>query len=208
MRWPPESRALEGEIVRLEPISPEHRDQLLEVASEPETWTWMNRLIPEGDEHFDEWFEARLAASRRGNEWCLVTLRVASDEPIGSSSYLSVRPEHDGLEIGWTWLHPSAWRTGANVEAKLLMLTEAFDKLGCMRVEFKTDARNERSRAALAALPATFEGVFRKHMLMPGVGLRDSAYFSITDDEWSDVRANLARRLERAAEKAPQGMHA
>ena len=108
-----------------------------------------------------------------------------------------VRPEHDGLEIGWTWLHPSAWRTGANVEAKLLMLGHAFDELGCMRVEFKTDARNERSRAALEALGASFEGIFRKHMLMPLTGVRDSAYYSITDDEWPELRERLAARLER-----------
>ncbi|HXS47482.1 MAG TPA: GNAT family protein, partial [Solirubrobacterales bacterium] len=85
--------------------------------------------------------------------------------------------------------------SGANVEAKLLMLEHAFETLGCLRVEFKTDARNERSRAALAALPAQFEGIMRKHMTVPDVGVRDSAYFSIVDDEWPEVRANLRRRL-------------
>src|SRR3712207_5883514 len=160
MRWPPDRRPREGDLVRLEPITPGHRDELLEVAREPESWTWINRLVPEGDDHFDDWFDARLAASQRAQEWCFVTRSAESDGAIGSSSYLNIRPEHGGVEIGWTWLHPSAWRTGANVEAKLLMLTEAFDNLGCMRVEFKTDARNERSCAALAALPATFEGVF------------------------------------------------
>ena len=94
------------------------------------------------------------------------------------------------------------WRTGANIEAKLLMLAHAFEHLGCMRVEFKTDARNERSRAALAALPAQFEGIFRKHMLMPGVGVRDSAYYSVIDEEWPAVRANLERRA--AAGSAPK----
>jgi len=125
-----------------------------------------------------------------------------SGDPVGSSSYLNVRPEHDGLEIGWTWLHPAAWRTGANLEAKLLMLEHAFDELGCMRVEFKTDARNERSRSALAALPATFEGIFRKHMLMPVVGVRDSAYFSIVDDDWPRVKENLFARLAEALGRA------
>ncbi len=111
-----------------------------------------------------------------------------------------MRPEHDGLEIGWTWLNPSAWRTGANIEAKLLMLGHAFDELGAMRVEFKTDARNERSRAALDGIGATYEGIFRKHMLMPIVGVRDSAYYSITDEEWPAVRDLLTARLERAVE--------
>lgn len=93
------------------------------------------------------------------------------------------------------------WGTGANIEAKLLMAEHAFERLGCMRVEFKTDARNEHSRAALSALPAQFEGIFRKHMLMPGVGVRDSAYHSIIDEEWPEVRANLQRRLADARQR-------
>jgi N-acetyltransferase len=197
MKWPPDRRPLEGSIVTLEPIAAEHRDELRAASREEETWTWLDRDVPGSDEAFSGWFDARLEASRALEEWCLVTRSVASGRPIGSSSYLHVRVEHDGLEIGWTWLHPSAWRTGANVEAKLLMLSEAFDELGCMRVEFKTDARNERSRAALEALPARFEGIFRQHMLVPGVGRRDSAYYSIVDSEWPDVRANLERRLVR-----------
>jgi RimJ/RimL family protein N-acetyltransferase len=114
---------------------------------------------------------------------------------IGGSAFVTLRPEHRGLEIGWTWLTPTAWETGANVEAKLLMLQHAFDRLGCMRVEFKTEARNERSRAALAALPAQYEGVFRKHVLRP-YGIRDSAYYSVVDDEWPAVKANLVRRRD------------
>ena len=202
MKWPPPRVPLEGSIVRLEPIDPAHRDGLRAAAGASETWTWLDRRVPEDDEAFAVWFEARLAASRTGEEWCFVTQSAADAAPIGSSSFLSIRPEHDGLEIGWTWLHPDAWRTGANLEAKLLMLGFAFEELGCMRVEFKTDARNERSREALAALPATFEGVFRKHMLMGGIGVRDSAYFSITDDEWPAVKANLERRLAREPARA------
>ena len=116
------------------------------------------------------------------------------------SSYLAPRPIHDGVEIGNTWLTPSAWRRGVNVEAKLLMLGFAFEDLGCMRVELKTDARNERSRGAMEALPAKFEGIHRKHMLMPITGPRNSAYFSIVDDEWPAVRENLERRLAGARE--------
>lgn len=100
-------------------------------------------------------------------------------------------------EIGWTWLNPKAWRAGINVEAKLLMFGYAFETLDCVRVELKTDARNERSRAAMAALPAQFEGILRKHMIVPDVGVRDSAYYSVIDEEWPAVRANLERRLGR-----------
>ena len=191
MIWPPASRSLEGSIVRLEPIEDGHREPLLAASGEPETWTWIDRRVPGDEQAFSAWFDARLEASRAGDEWCFVTTSADDSAPIGSSSYLQARPAHDGLEIGWTWLHPSAWRTGANREAKLLMLRFAFEELGAMRVEFKTDARNERSRNALEALGATPEGIFRKHMLMPVVGVRDSAYFSITDDEWPRLATSL-----------------
>ena len=125
----------------------------------------------------------------------MITHRLPGGEPIGSSTYLNVRPLDDGLEIGRTWLHPSAWRTGANVEAKLLQLTHAFVEWGCRRVELKTDALNERSRTALEALGATFEGVHRKHMLVRDGQNRDSAWYSVTDDDWPAVRAHLDSRL-------------
>ena len=115
---------------------------------------------------------------------------------IGSTRYLALRPEHRGVEIGWTWLEPAAWGTGANVEAKLLLLEHAFERLGCLRVEFKTDARNERARAALAALPAELEGVFRKHMLVRGGERRDSAWYAVIDDDWPHVKDVLERRLQ------------
>lgn len=198
MIWPPPEVPLEGSLVRLEPLVEEHREQLRSVAGEEETWRWIDRRVPEED-GFDEWFDGRLLARKLGDEHAYATLKV-DGSPLGSSSYLAPRPIHDGVEIGWTWLTPSAWRSGANVEAKLLMLGFAFEQLGCMRVELKTDARNERSRGAMEALPARFEGIFRKHMLMPGIGVRDSAYFSIVDDEWPSVRKNLEQRLAGARE--------
>jgi RimJ/RimL family protein N-acetyltransferase len=196
MKWPPDDKPLVGSTVTLEPLRHAHEKPLLEVSREAEIWTWIDRTVPESDENFGRWFGERLAAKSAASEWPFATISNGTGDAIGSSSYLSVRTEHDGLEIGWTWLHPSAWRGGANVEAKLLMLACAFEELGCMRVEFKTDARNERSRGALEAVPATFEGIFRQHMLMPGIGVRDSAYFSIVDEDWPDVKANLQRRLE------------
>jgi len=185
---------LEGRIVVLEPLEPRHEEGLFAVAQHPEIWRW---LAPIGDsrELFAAWFAASLAESRAGSEGVFATIDRTSGEPIGSTRYLNVREAHRGVEIGWTWLTPSMWRTGANVEAKLLMLEHAFERLRCMRVEFKTDARNERSRAALAALPARYEGILRKHMLMPGVGVRDSAYYSVIEEEWPEVRVNLERRL-------------
>ena len=108
---------------------------------------------------------------------------------------MSLAPEHLRLEIGSTWMNPSTWGTGANVEAKYLLLRHAFERLGCRRVEFKTDAANERARAALAALPARFEGIHRKHMLVRGGERRDSAWYSVIDDEWPEVKVGLEARL-------------
>ncbi len=195
--WDELTRSLEGQLVGLEPLHPQHEDGLLAAAQHPEIWQWL-APVGESREYFSAWFNTSLAESEAGREGVFVTLDRSTGEPIGSTRYLNLREPHRGLEIGWTWLTPSAWGTGANIEAKLLMLSHAFEDLRCMRVEFKTDARNERSRAALEALPAQFEGIFRKHMLMPGVGVRDSAYYSIIDEDWPEVRANLQRRLAAA----------
>jgi RimJ/RimL family protein N-acetyltransferase len=197
--WPPPDRALEGRLVRLEPLVEEHREPLRSVSDHPEIWEWIDRRVSESKEGFDEFFDGRLLARKMGEEHGFATFRI-DGSPLGSSSFLAPRPLHDGVEMGATWLTPAAWRTGANVEAKLLMLAFAFEELGCIRVELKTDARNERSRGAMEALPAKFEGIFRKHMLMPVTGVRDSAYFSVVDDEWPSVRQNLEARLAGAQE--------
>ena len=198
----PLTTRLDGSLVVLEPLTPEHADGLWEAAQAPEIWTWL-APIGESRELFDRWLALALQAAERGDEGPFAIRERRSGRLIGSSRYLAVRPADRALEVGWTWLHPSAWRTGVNIETKLLMLGHAFETLGCVRVELKTDARNERSRSAMAALPARFEGIMRKHMIVPGVGQRDSAYFSIVDEEWPEVRANLVRRLARPAESAP-----
>jgi N-acetyltransferase len=185
---------MEGSIVALEPLGEEHREGLRVAARALEIWRWLPHL-QDGLPDFEGWFDASLEAAATAREGVFATLGAKSGEPLGSTRYMNLRPEHRGLEIGFTWLTPSAWGTGANVEAKLLMLEDAFERLDCVRVEFKTDARNDRSRRALEALPARFEGVLRSHMEMPGVGLRDSAYYSVIAAEWEEVRANLRRRL-------------
>ena len=195
--WESVARRLEGSLVVLEPLEPRHEEGLFEVAQDAEIWRYIPFDVGGSREAFHSWIEAALAESEAGNEAAFATLDARTGEPIGSTRYLALRPEHRGLEIGWTWLAPAYWGTGANVEAKLLMLEHAFGSLGCVRVEFKTDARNVRSRAALEALPARFEGTFRKHMILPTGRCRDSAYYSIVDDEWPEVRANLERRLGR-----------
>lgn len=190
----PLTTRLEGSIVILEPLAAEHAEGLWEAAQAAEIWQWLAN-VGKSRERFEHWMELTRNAAEAGEEGPFATRDRASGRVIGSSRYLNVRPTDRVVEIGWTWLEPGSWRSGANVEAKLLMLEHAFEALECLRVEFKTDARNERSRAALAALPAQLEGIMRKHMIVPDVGVRDSAYFSIVDDEWPAVRANLQRRL-------------
>jgi RimJ/RimL family protein N-acetyltransferase len=187
---------LQGSLVILEPLREDHAGELWEAARAPEIWQWLAH-VGSTREHFDEWLRQALAAAAEGREGAFAIRRREDGRLVGSSRFMAVRPADRVVEIGWTWLNPTAWRSGINVETKLLMLGHAFDDLGCIRVELKTDARNERSRAAMAALPAQFEGIMRNHMIVPDVGQRDSAYFSVIDSEWPTVRANLEHRLGR-----------
>jgi RimJ/RimL family protein N-acetyltransferase len=192
--WEAAATRLEGQLVILEPLTDAHEAGLYEASADPAVWRWLSVEQPCSPEAFRGWLDEALALPRSAP---FATLDARTGGPIGSTRYLELRPEHRVLEIGWTWLARSAWGTGANVEAKLLQLGHAFEQLGARRVEFKTDALNERSRAALAALPAAFEGVFRKHMLVRDGENRDSAWYAIVDDDWPAVRANLLRRLGR-----------
>jgi RimJ/RimL family protein N-acetyltransferase len=175
---------LVGRNVTLEPLAPRHVEELREAADDERIWRYMVTTDP------DEWIRSALADESRVQ---FVALR--DGRPIGSTSYLSLAPEHLRLEIGNTWNNPSTWGTGANTEAKYLLLRHAFEVLGCRRVEFKTDALNERARAALAALPAEFEGIHRKHMVVRGGERRDSAWYAVIDDDWPRVKAALEGRL-------------
>ena len=194
----PLSARLEGSLVILEPLTPEHSEGLWAAAQPAEIWAWLTN-IGVGRDRFDLWMEMALEAAASGTEGPFaIRSRVNGAPLIGSSRYLNVRRPDRVVEIGWSWLTPGVWGTGANVETKLLMMGHAFERLGCVRVEFKTDSRNERSRGALAALPAKFEGVMRRHMIVPDIGQRDSAYYSVIDEEWPAVRDNLELRLGRA----------
>jgi RimJ/RimL family protein N-acetyltransferase len=196
LTWQGAAERLEGSLVVVEPLCPHHEDDLWEAAQDPEVWRWLPVNAAADRESFHRWLLDALGRRDAGLDVPFAVIERGSGRAIGSTRYLTLRPEHRGLEIGWTWNARSAWGSGANAEAKLLLLRHAFETLGCMRVEFKTDALNERSRAALEALPARFEGIFRKHMLVRDGALRDSAYYAITDDEWPAVRANLERRVQ------------
>ena len=188
--------SLAGRIVRLEPLQLEHVPALAEVALDPALWQWtLARPTTEAD--LRDWASATIANRDAATELPFVTLDAATGRPIGSSRYMNIVLEHRRLEIGWTWVAPAWQRTGANREAKLLMLTHAFETVGCRRVEFKTDSLNGPSRTALLGIGATFEGIFRNHMVMPGGRMRHSAYYSVIDEEWPTVKAGLETSLRR-----------
>jgi len=175
---------LVGRIVALEPIEPRHVEGLRAAAADERAWTWMTTRDTEA------WIAAALAATDVHH-----FVVVRDGEVIGSTSYLNAVPEHLRLEIGHTWNTPSAWGTGANTDAKYLLLRHAFEVLRARRVEFKTDAKNERARAALAAIPAEFEGIHRKHMIVREGERRDSAWYAVIDDDWHEVRPALEHRI-------------
>jgi len=187
-----------GRLVRVEPLAAEHEAGLIDAAGDPEMFAWMPVDMASSRDALHEWLISTLAAAREGSTVPYAIAEAQSGRVLGSTRFLELRFEHLRAEIGWTWVTRSAWSTGVNVETKLLLLEHAFERVGLRRVEFKTDARNERSRGALLALGATFEGILRKHMVVRDGGERDSAYYSVIDDDWLTVKRHLAERLDAA----------
>ncbi len=192
----PKPIGLEGEHVRLEPLEERHRADLeAAVAEDPDALRLGVLLfVLEG---WDAWYAEARAGVADGRYVAWATVERSSGRAVGSTRFGTIDVAAEALEIGWTWLAPSRWRTAINTEAKLLQLRHAFDGLGAGRVAFKTDARNERSQAAIARLGAVREGTLRRHLRMPDGYIRDSVYFSILRDEWPAVRARLEESLAR-----------
>jgi RimJ/RimL family protein N-acetyltransferase len=183
---------LDGHRIVLEPLRPAHVDGIRAAAADPRAWTWM------WTRDVETWIARTLCADD------LRAFAVLRDGVvIGSTGFAALAPEHLRLEIGNTWMDPSTWGTGANTEAKYLLLRHAFEVLGCRRVEFKTDVLNERARRALAALPAVFEGIHRKQMIVRGGERRDSAWYAVIDDDWPSVRSSLEARVETQQGRTP-----
>ncbi|MBM4443036.1 MAG: GNAT family N-acetyltransferase [Candidatus Rokubacteria bacterium] len=200
---------LVGEHVRLEPLTRAHASGLAAAAASGPRDTYAFTAVPDGEESAARYVDAALALHAQGTALPFATVDAASGRVVGSTRYLNVefwawpagnpfqRGEDlpDVVEIGSTWLAPAAQRTPINTEAKLLMLTHAFETWRVHRVTLKTDARNERSRAAILRLGATFEGVIRAQMIAYDGGIRDTAWYSILDSEWPAVKAGLATKL-------------
>jgi len=187
-----EAVELTGRWVGLEPLADSHAEGLREAAADPGIWTYM---AIDAATDFEVWLERARAASAAGQEAHFVVRQLASKVVVGSSRYLHIVPEHKRLEIGHTWYAPRVQATQVNPECKLLLMTHAFETLGMNRVEFRCDARNLRSRAALRKLGAVEEGVLRKHMIVQHGFVRDTVQFAVTAGDWPEVRAGLLARL-------------
>jgi RimJ/RimL family protein N-acetyltransferase len=194
----PRPVTLTGRNVRIEPLQAGHAAGLLAAAAEPSIWRYLPRLQPRTLPDMRAWIEEALAETRAGRQVAFAIIDAASGGAVGSTRYLEIRREHRGLEIGWTWLAATAQRTAINTECKYLLLAHAFDDLGALRVQLKTDGRNVRSQAAIERIGGVREGVLRRHMIMPDGHVRDTVCFSVTDAEWPGVKRSLAANLQRA----------
>lgn len=185
---------LEGRQVRLEPLALSHEADLCEVAFDKEIWRYTTSVI-EKPEDLREYMETAIRWQREGTALPFATIDKALGRAVGSTRYAGIDSANRHLEIGWTWIASDYQRTYVNTEAKYLMLRHAFENLHCLRVEFKTDSLNEKSRRALLRIGAKEEGTFRNHMIMPDGRLRHSVYYSIIDSEWPAVKAALEEKL-------------
>ena len=189
---------LQGEHVLLEPLKISHLAGLAEVGLDPELWRWIPTAVRTAED-MAAYIETALEEQQRGVSLPFVLLEKSSGRTIGSTRYGSIDCTHRRVEIGWTWVARNWQRTAINTEAKYLLLKHAFETLGCIRVELKTDSLNERSRAAILRIGAREEGIFRNHMMTACGRIRHSVYYSIIDSEWPDVKARLEAMLRPAS---------
>ena len=185
---------LEGQHVRLEPLTQAHAEPLIAAAWDGELWNTQVTIIPE-PAGMKDYIQAALDGQTQGRELPFVTVRKSSNEIVGTTRFYEIRPPDRAAAIGYTWLAKSAQRTPINTESKLLLLTHAFEDWRCNRVELITDVLNEQSRAAILRLGAKQEGILRKHLILPSGRVRDSVLFSIIDEEWPQVKAQLTAKL-------------
>ncbi|MBI5865578.1 MAG: GNAT family N-acetyltransferase [Planctomycetes bacterium] len=188
--------SLEGAFVRLEPLSAEHVPALMEVGGDPSIWTWMTRCPANSVEDMRQWLRDALDGQAAGTQLPFAIFERTSGRVAGSTRFLNISVRDGGLEIGWTWLGVAWQRTAVNTECKLLLLRHAFETLGCVRVQFKTDALNARSRSAIERIGGRFEGILRKYQATQGGRIRDTAMYSIIDQEWPEVRDRLVGLAE------------
>jgi RimJ/RimL family protein N-acetyltransferase len=188
---------LMGKVVRLEPLSLAHVADLCEVGLDDDIWRYMLYGWVRTPQDMQRWVESMLALQEKGTDLPFAVIHLAGNRAIGATRYLEIRPADRGLEIGGTWYGKAYQRTAVNTESKYLLLKHAFETLGCIRVQFKTDLRNVRSQQAIERLGAVKEGILRNHRILPDGTIRHSVYYSIIAEEWPAVKARLERFLEK-----------
>jgi len=181
---------LEGRHVRLEPLSQAHQADLAVVGLDESLWRWIPAPVRTPEE-MSAYIATALDEQKRGVSLPFALIEKASGQAIGSTRYGNIDRTHHRVEIGWTWVAPRWQRSAVNTEAKYLLLRHAFETLGCIRVELKTDSLNEKSRAAILRIGAREEGTFRNHMITASGRIRHTVYFSILDSEWPAVKSRL-----------------
>jgi len=188
---------LYGNVIRLEPLSEDHAKELAIAGKDKSIWAYMLYGTPITDDSMLSWIKDILARRDLGHDLPFAVVHLATGRVIGATRYLDMRPEQKGLEVGGTWYALEFQRTPVNTECKYLLLKYAFESLGCIRVQLKTDLRNIRSQIAIERLGAVKEGILRNHMITPEGVIRDSVYYSILDTEWINVKKILEEKLEK-----------
>lgn len=195
MEFPLSPITLTGRVARLEPLSVQHVPDLTVAGAYEDIWQFMLYGVIQSEADMRAWVETLLKYEARGTDLPFAVIHLESGRAIGATRYLEIHPEHRNLEIGGTWYTPEFQHTAVNSECKYLLLQHAFETLGCVRVQLKTDLLNGRSQRAIERLGAVKEGVLRNHMIRPDGSLRHSVYYSILDKEWPTVKAGLVERL-------------
>ena len=182
---------LQGKHVRLEPMTEAHIPALTEIGAGQTFWDFMLYGNINTEDDMRSWVRDILSRAENGTDLPFVAIQLASGRIAGATRYLNIMPKDRGLEVGGTWYGLEFQRSPVNTECKYLLLKHAFETLGCIRVQLKTDSRNERSQKAIERIGAVKEGVLRNHMILPDGRYRDSVYYSILDTEWGEVKKNL-----------------
>ena len=188
---------LQGNHVRLEPMKEEHTSALAEIGAGQPFWDFMLYGNINTVDDMRNWVRDILSRAEKGTDLPFVAIHLVSGRVAGATRYLNIVPKDRGLEIGGTWYGSEFQRTAVNTECKYLLLSHAFETLGCIRVQLKTDLRNERSQRAIERIGAVKEGVLRNHMILPDGRIRHSVFYSILDTEWEGVKKMLEEIMER-----------
>lgn len=190
---------LTGKHVRLEPMTEAHIPVLATIGAGQEFWDFMVYGKMENEDDMRGWVRDILSRAEKGTDLPFVAIHLASGRVAGATRYLNIMPNDKGLEVGGTWYGLDFQRTPVNTECKYLLFRHAFETLGCIRVQLKTDLLNERSQKAIGRIGAVKEGVLRNHMILPDGRVRHSVFYSILDTEWPDVKKKLEEMMERTS---------